>query len=247
MKNKEIRKYWENPSTESMYDKNLLEIEINSILELLNENDRVVDLGCGEGEGTVKYHEKVKRLIAVDFSISRLEKLRQKNSNIKSFQMDIRDISCERFHERFTKVITQRSLINLESFEEQKEVIKRIHSLLEDEGKYIMLEGFVGGTGKTNEIRKDFNLSSIEIKWHNLFFEKDELLEYTSKYFDLELSRDFSLYFFITRVFNAIINYPEIPKWDNAVNVLAKEMENKYKNSFIKGVSRLELLVFRKK
>lgn len=230
-----------------MYDKNLLEIEINSILELLKENDRLLDLGCGEGEGTVRYYRNVERLIGVDFSNTRLEKLREKNSHIICFQMDMRNITFDIFNEKFTKVITQRSLINLESFEDQKDVISRIHALLEEDGRYIMLEGFVDGTEKINEMRNAFNLSSIDVLWHNRFFRKDELLEFISPYFELESSRDFSLYFLLTRVFNAILKFPDVPKWDEAANVLAREMEMKYRNSFIKGVSRLELLVFKKK
>jgi hypothetical protein len=110
-----------------------------------------------------------------------------------------------------------------------------------------MLEGFIDGTKALNAIRKDFKLPEIPIKWHNCFLHKERTLEYMDKYFTLEYSRDFSLYFFLTRALNAIFQYPRIPKWNSRLNCIAKEMELKYNNQFIKGVSRLELMVFKKR
>ena len=241
-----IKEYWDNNNVESMYDKNMLEIEIQTILEHLDESDSVIDIGCGEGEGTVHYFNKVKELIAIDFSDTRLAKLKANNDKIETMQMDMRKLTFDKIQKKFSKAITQRSLINLKNFEEQKEVIENIHSILEVGGKYIMVEGFTEGVEAINEIRTDFNLSPIEIKWHNCFFVKNDLLDFMSPYFKLEYTRDFSLFFFLTRVFNAILKKPEIPKWDDPVNNLAKTMELNYGNKFIKGVSRLELLVFSK-
>ncbi len=242
----EVKKYWDDSNAESMYDKNLVEIESDAILEHLKESDRVIDIGCGEGESTIKYLKKVKELIALDYSMTRLEKLKDKNDQIITLQMDMRELSFDTIKKKFTKAITQRSLINLNNFDEQKAVIKGIHSILVDDGKYIMLEGFTEGVETINKIRSYFKLQAIEVKWHNLFLNKKELLEHIRPYFRLEYTRDFSLYFFITRVFNAILKSPEIPNWNDPVNNLAKTMEISYKNDFIRGISRLELLVFKK-
>ncbi|MBI5888973.1 MAG: class I SAM-dependent methyltransferase [Deltaproteobacteria bacterium] len=247
MSNIEVKKYWDNDTTESMYDKNLLEIETEAVLAFLDRSDSVIDIGCGEGEGTVRYFEKVRELLALDYSETRLEKLKSKNSKIDTIRMDMREVSCESTKKKFTKAITQRSLVNLESFDEQKKAIKAIHSLLEDAGRYIMLEGFNDGVTVVNKIRTEFSLPPIGVKWHNVFFNKKELLEFTRPYFELVEERDFSTYFFMTRVFNAILKHPNIPKWDDEVNMLAKKMEIAYKNRFIKGISRLELLVFKKR
>jgi SAM-dependent methyltransferase len=244
--NKKIKQYWDNDTTESMYDKNLLEIEIQAIFDQLEKTDRVFDIGCGEGEGTTKYSEKVKELIALDYSINRLGKLRAKNDKICTIRMDMRDISLKTIGRQFDKIITQRALINLSNFEEQKQVIKNIHTLIVDGGKYLMIEGFNDGTDQINQLRTRFNLPPIQVKWHNCFLNKTELLEFISPYFTVEYNRDFSTYFFITRVFNAILKYPEVPQWNDNVNNLAREMEIAFKNQFIRGLSRLEFIVLRK-
>lgn len=247
MRNLKIKKYWDCVKTESMYDKNLVEIETEAILGYLKRGDKVIDIGCGEGEGTIKYFKKVEALVALDFSETRIEKLRARSAGIKTILMDMRDISFSTIGRKFNTAVTQRALINLENFSDQKKTILGIHSILKDCGKYIMLEGFKDGSEEINRIRSDFNLPKIDVRWYNHFLNKKELLKFSSPYFELVDTRDFSLYFFITRVFNAILKYPEIPKWDDAVNNLARKMEIKYGNQFIRGTSRLELLVFRKK
>jgi SAM-dependent methyltransferase len=245
--NDPIKQYWDNENTESMYDKNLLELEIDAVLEHLEPIDKIIDIGCGEGEGTVRYYEKVKEIVALDFSATRLKKLKSRNSNISTIKTDMRNICSEKLGTDYDKVITQRSLINLENFDEQKNAIKNIHSLLKNNGKYIMLEGFIDGVENINKIRTDFNLPSINIKWHNCFFQRDKLLEFINGYFELEYKRDFSIYFFMTRVFNAILKYPEIPRWDDTINNLAARIDKKYKSSFINNLSRLELWILKKK
>lgn len=230
-----------------MYDKNLVEIETEAILGYLRKGDEVIDIGCGEGEGTVRYFKKVEELVALDFSETRIERLRVRDARIKTILMDMRDISFGAIGRKFNTAITQRALINLENFSDQKKTILGIHSILEDGGRYIMLEGFNDGSKEINRVRSDFHLPKIDVRWYNHFLSKKELLKFISPYFELMDTRDFSLYFFITRAFNAILKYPRIPKWDSAVNNLAREMEIKYGNQFIRGVSRLELLVFRKK
>lgn len=245
--NDPIKQYWDNENTESMYDKNLLELEIDAILEHLEATDKIIDIGCGEGEGTVRYYEKVKEIVALDFSATRLKNLKSRNSNISAIKIDMRNISPEELGTDYDKVITQRSLINLKDFDEQKNVIKNIHLLLKNNGKYIMLEGLIDGVENINKIRTDFNLQPINIKWHNCFFQRDKLLEFINDYFELEYKRDFSIYFFMTRVFNAILKYPEIPRWDDTINNLAARIDKKYKGSFINDLSRLELWILKKK
>jgi len=243
----EIKKYWDRETTESMYDKNLLDLEISAIREQLHESDKIIDIGCGEGEGTVKYAEKVRELIALDFSPTRLKKLKARNSRITTVQMDMRKLAPQTLGNDFDKVITQRSLINLKNYEEQKDLIKIIHSLLKKSGTYILLEGFLDGADNINAVRRDFNLPPINVKWHNCFFQRTALLEFIQEYFALESRREFSVYFFMTRVFNAVLKYPEIPQWNDPINNLAARMENKYKSAFLNGLSRLEMWVLKKK
>ena len=50
-----ILRYWDDETVESMYDKNLLSLEINSIRKRIKPGSQVLDVGCGEGEGLLIY------------------------------------------------------------------------------------------------------------------------------------------------------------------------------------------------
>ena len=49
---KGVLEYWNRDDVESMYDKNLLKLEIQLIKQRLTKNSKILDAGCGEGEGS---------------------------------------------------------------------------------------------------------------------------------------------------------------------------------------------------
>jgi len=243
----QIREYWEDKSVASMYDKNLINLEIGIIADQLKSDDVVLDLGCGEGEGTICYSEKVKKIIAVDYSQTRLDLLAKKNPEIESICLDMKNLSPSSFENKFDVIITQRSLINLTDFSDQIRTIKTIHSLLKDNGRYVMLEGFKRGAEAINRVREQFELSPINVKWHNLFFDQDELCENISDIFSLREERRLSTFLFLTRVVNAIHKHPDVPKWNDEFNNLAFKMETMFPDLMKEDFSRLKMLVFEKK
>lgn len=49
--NGNILAYWNRQDVESMYDKHLLNAEIELIRRRITVNSKILDAGCGEGEG----------------------------------------------------------------------------------------------------------------------------------------------------------------------------------------------------
>jgi 2-polyprenyl-3-methyl-5-hydroxy-6-metoxy-1,4-benzoquinol methylase len=47
----QVLAYWNKPDEESMYHKHLLNAEIDLIRQRLTPNAKILDAGCGEGEG----------------------------------------------------------------------------------------------------------------------------------------------------------------------------------------------------
>lgn len=242
-----INEYWDNESNQSMYDKNLLELEISAIISELTKEDFVLDLGCGEGEGTTRYSEIVKDIIAMDISETRLKLLSQRSPHIKSVIMDMRNIGSYIFKCPLDVVITQRSLINLSEYSQQIDVIKQIYKILKNKGKYIMLEGFNDGDRSINNVRSVIGIEPVKQKWHNLFFNKNELVSDISNMFELKKERNFNVFFFLTRVINACLKYPEIPKWDDKMNTIALNLEKFCPDLISQDFSRLKMLVFERK
>ena len=89
----QVLNYWEDQNVESMYDKHLLEREIEMIKKYLAKGIKVLDVGCGEGEAT-KVYSSIKgiKIHAIDFSNTRLmkakERMRDKN-NVVFKQIDL--------------------------------------------------------------------------------------------------------------------------------------------------------------
>ena len=72
-----VLEYWNRDDVESMYDKHLLNLEIELVRQRIDEVSapKVLDAGCGEGEGTLVYSAIRGAVVhAVDFSETRLAK-----------------------------------------------------------------------------------------------------------------------------------------------------------------------------
>jgi len=200
--NKEVLEYWNKPEVESMYDKYLINAEIDLICSKITEGSKILDAGCGEGEGALVYSQIKNTIVhAADFSETRLLKAKERLShlsNIKLFQIDF--LSDYKIDDDYDFIVSQRFLINLMEWELQKKVILDLTKHLKKGGKLLMLEGSEDGVKELNDFRFMFGLEPIEIKWHNLFFQND-LLKSFLKENDLKIIEEdgFGEYFLLTR------------------------------------------------
>lgn len=176
--NKEVLEYWNKPEVESMYDKYLINAEIDLICSKIAEGSKILDAGCGEGEGTLAYSQIKHTLVhAVDFSETRLLKAKERLSNLSNIKLQQVDFLSEyKLDNDYDFIVSQRFLINLMEWDLQKKVILDLTKHLKKGGKLLMLEGSEDGVKQLNNFRLMFGLDPIEVKWHNLFF-KDDLLE----------------------------------------------------------------------
>lgn len=204
MKNprEEILDYWNREDVESMYDKFLLRLEINLIKKYIKPGMKILDAGCGEGEGTVEYADIPGVVVhAADFSDTRLKmaQTRLKNKpNVILKKIDfLDDYQLDRDYD---VIVSQRFLINLPSWELQKKVIADLMSMLKVGGRLLMMEGSIEGVRELNDFRKRFGLEQIPIRWHNLFFDDRQLLNFVhAKNFRLIAKDGLGEYFLLTR------------------------------------------------
>src|SRR3954466_13853129 len=84
--------YWNDPTVESMYDKHLLDCEIHLLREQIPDGAKILDAGCGEGEGTAVFASIPGAIVhAADFSETRLQKARERlagKPNVTCKQVD---------------------------------------------------------------------------------------------------------------------------------------------------------------
>ena len=199
-----VRKYWDDPDTISIIDKELHKIEIDTVCRYLRSTDSLADIGCGNGIATIKYAEKVKKCIGFERSDylrqQAIENARQSElTNLSIQAVDVLELS--KISEKFDVVVTQRVLINLESWEDQKQAILNIYGLLKPGGRYIMIENTNDAFISLNEMRHQVALEPIPQHWHNRFFDYERLMEFLEGQFQLLKTHDFGLYYFLTRVY----------------------------------------------
>jgi SAM-dependent methyltransferase len=188
-------------------DVNLRNLEIKAISKYIRNNQKVLDVGCGNGFSTINFASSKKISIdGIDYSkqmvLNARKLLSYKKNKIKGkvnfFQKDI--LNGKLAKGKYDIIITERCLINLGTWERQKKALMNLHKYLKPGGKLLMLEGFKDNLNQINKIRQSYKLKPINVVWHNLFFDKVKFEKFAKKYFKIEHIDNFgSTYMLITR------------------------------------------------
>ena len=245
--NVEVLAHWDREEVQSMYDKHLLRAEIEMIRKRIAENSKVLDAGCGEGEGTLAYSTIPGAVVqGVDFSATRLEKAAARLrdcQNVTTRQVDLLgeyDLDAD-----FDFVVSQRFLINLMEWELQSKVLLDLMARLRPGGRLLMLEGSKPGVDSLNELRSAFGLEPIPVQWHNLFFDDDTLTGFMEEHgFSLVEQAGLGTYFGLTRGIRPALD--QELNWDHEFNRVAALPEVDRLLGFGTKFSRLRLWVFAK-
>ena len=136
---------------------------------ILDENDTVLDVGCGEGSVTIPIAKRVKKVIGLDSSPKMLEYLEKRADdndidNIETRLMSIEDISCEEIGD-VDVIVCSRSLNGIIPI---KEVLSELDKIA---NKYVFITIF----GPENKkIEKDFDrelgIQTEDFPDYNYFF-----------------------------------------------------------------------------
>ena len=245
--NKEVLAYWNNENVESMYDKNLINSEIELIRKRITRGSKILDAGCGEGEGTIVYSAIPGTTVhGADFSETRLlkasKRLRGKKNVILKQTDFLKQYSLDN---NYDFIVSQRFLINLMEWKLQKKVLVKLMGMLKKDGKLLMLEGSLNGVNELNTFRKTCSLEPIPVKWHNLFFKDDKLIDFMkSKHFKLLDEDGLGEYFLLTRGIRPTLDRKL--NWNSKFNKIAASNEMKNILNLKSRFSRLKLWVFGK-
>jgi SAM-dependent methyltransferase len=247
MQRQDQLQYWNSDEVESMYDKHLLGAEIELIRDHIPANARILDAGCGEGEGTLAYSSVPGVTVqAVDFSDTRLRKARERLYGLKNVTLKKADflgsydLDCD-----YNIIISQRFLINLMEWELQQKVLLDLMGMLAKGGRLLMLEGSRQGVDSLNEFRSALGLDAIPVKWHNLFFDDQKLTDFMTNHgYELVAEEGLGAYFLLTRGIRPALD--QKLNWDCEFNRLAAASKMKDLLQLGSNFSRLKLWIFQK-
>ena len=214
------KEFWENQAKQ--YGYNVKAVNFDSVEEnlefffldkLINDNEVVCDLGCGNGRTIIELAKKKRntKFYGVDLShemtdIAERTKdgLNLENVSFYTFDTTFQNLPSL-FDVKFDKVLTKRLLINVKGDDKQK-IVRNIHSILREEGIYIMMECFIEPLQKVNSIRNLLNLSEIKVRPFNEYLSLEFLKKIENLFFINEKIDFESLYYFISRIYNAFLS-----------------------------------------
>ena len=255
----DIRAYWDgkakalstDPSA-TMKDVMLRQLEIEAICARLKRDDLLLDVGCGNAYGSIAFAQVCRAVIAVDYSHGMIESARtliaqSSRPNVEARIGSVMEVGHD-FAEKFSAVTSVRCLINLDDFAQQGEAIDSICDAIEPCGRLFLIEGVRERFDNMNKMRVDVGLEPIPLNWHNHLFVEDELVSYLNKRFRITETVDFGEYYFMSRIFHPLAVFPESPKFESHLNVVAANIwRSKAASHRLKDISTLVMYVCEKK
>lgn len=215
-----IREYWtqqalkhgQSPAA-SWSDQMVIELEIREILKCLCDDDRVLDVGCGNGYSTVRFAlEKRVGIRGVDYIPEMIAQARSRLAGLDvtplgTVEFGVGDItSLDEPADAYDKVIVVRVLINLAEWARQKKGLLECARVLKPGGRLLLSEATMQGWQRLNKLRREWGLSDIPMPPFNQYLDEAQVIEAASGTLRLvELSNFASSYYVGTRLVKPLL------------------------------------------
>jgi ubiquinone/menaquinone biosynthesis C-methylase UbiE len=204
------------------------QLEIEAISRYVTDGMRILEAGCGNGVTALELARRhTASIVGFDYAPEMIEEAKklstgqQLRGNVQFHTGDIRDLEQSG---GFDMVFTERVLINLDSWEKQRNAIQSLTNLLVVGGIYVMCENSSDGLESINVLRQQVNLPPVIAPWHNRYLRDEELKAIDLPNVVLEHVEYYSsTYYFLSRVVNAWLAGCENrePQYEAPVNELA--------------------------
>jgi ubiquinone/menaquinone biosynthesis C-methylase UbiE len=215
-----VREFWTEQAMQhgaspdaSWSDVEAIELEIRHILELIEDGDRVLDVGCATGWSTVRWAtEKKVHVRGLDYIPEMIEHARAGAAELEgklagTVEYDVGDIAGlnEPSHS-WDKVIVTRVVINLGEWEHQARALHEVARVVKPGGLLLLSEATVQGWDQLNGFRAEWGLDPIPMPPFNTYLDQDRVVETLSESMELLELRDFaSTYYVGSRVLKPLL------------------------------------------
>jgi ubiquinone/menaquinone biosynthesis C-methylase UbiE len=208
------------------------QLEIEAIAAQVRDGMKVLDAGCGNGVTAIELARRHKiQLTGIDLAeqmVAAAAEMAANQTLLGSVRFQVGDVlNLSGFPRDFDLIYTERVLINLPDWPQQRQAIADIIRLLRPGGLYVMCENSQDGLEEMNALRLRLGLSAISPPWHNRYFRDAELDEAVFPGAVLEgISYYGATYYFLSRIVNAWLAARENkePEYQAPVNQLALQL-----------------------
>lgn len=229
-----IKEFWDNQAKQhgdddkaTAPDTAYRQLEIERIIPHIRGLN-ILDVGCGNGYSTIKFVEACPSnwmFTGMDYSITMVKEATLANDTSCGFYCgNVLELSPET---KYSTIISERCLINLIKWQDQRRAILNMGEALAPGGRLILAENFRDGLSNLNELRRIFGLHAIETRWHNRYLVKSEFESFISDHFDIMHEENIgNLYYIISRVVYAALAKQEgkEPEYANPINFVAAQL-----------------------
>lgn len=235
----QIKRYWEQHGRQELgeetaapkkRDETLQRLIEDSIITYLRPGSRLLDIGCGDGTSTLRFHKITGSSLGVDFALKRVKMAKQVAAQVAASGIEFEagdvmnlDPLIER-HGQFDICTIIRCLINLPTWSHQAKGIEEIAKSLKPGGLFLASEGWRDGLDAISTARERIGLDPIRLVVHNRYMTRGEFESQAARYFEFVDYINLGFYLFMSRVFQPAFVAPESPSHDHQINVIAGTM-----------------------
>lgn len=217
-----IKEYWDERAKQyssipaaTTIDVYLRELEISTLIQTLHQisipkSGNMLDVGCGDGYSTFKVAQAIPDycFLGIDYSENMIKNAHERlklqpglKDRVSFIVGDITELGKACGNSIYDVILSDRCLINLDTFESQSHAIAQIAEHTGKSDYYIAIENFIEGHENMNNARRSVGLPEIPVRWHNLYFKESEFIKCVERFFKVIEIKDFSSsYYFATRI-----------------------------------------------
>lgn len=236
----EVKEFWNDQAREhgtglsaTTPDPIAKELEVAALMRHLDPQLDTLEIGCGNGANIFRLVAHLRGcILGIDYAkdmiaaacASCAKNFAPEDDRISFKSGDImEDLGT---FGKFSQIFTVRCLINLPTLEHQLQAVRNIAGILEPGGRLVLIESVRQGQETLNSLRLAVGLEPISYHWHNLYMDQDAFLAGVPEDLQLiEIDNFASLYFVISRVFNAKLTPPgTTPDYRAPINEIAAQL-----------------------
>lgn len=232
-----VRDYWNDRAWKGLYagsnDPVLKELEMRELSRHIRDGMTLLDAGCGNGLTALYLAERHEvDITGVDFAPAMIDAARV-HLTVHSVagtlsgtaRFEVADIRELLDLPQYDVVYTERAIINLPTWEEQRDAIRGLLKRLKPRGRLLLCEASQDGLDRINAMRALLDLPAIEPPPYNRYLRFKELCEGMGGFMSGLV--DFtSTYYFTSRVLNAALARDEgrTPDYHDRLNDYAMNL-----------------------